>query len=181
MTIGQTRTRVAGLVMFGLASLSATGLAGAHGAPEVAGVPEGIVKANITEHPDIQGLNAMILDAPRPGIMLRYQGKQSLTVLGMNGEAFLRFTGTEVAVNINSPSWKALPNREKRPDSLSDTGQTTWVTLSQSGSFGWLDPRLNVLHDARAETGAQTWSIALSTADGKTDHVGGKLTFTPFQ
>lgn len=185
MTIGQTGTTVAGLVLFGLASLSAPGLAGAHGAPDAEGVPEGIVKARITDHPDIQGLSAMILDAPRPGIMFRYKGENPLTVLGMEGEAFLRFTRTEVAVNTNSPSWKALPDRSEMPESGSSDGQaseqTTWMTLSRSGSFGWLDPRLNALQDAHSDGSTQTWSIAIGTADGGTDHVGGRLTFTPLE
>lgn len=185
MTIGQTGTGMAGLVLFGLASLSAPGLAGAHGAPEVEGVPEGFVKARITDRPDIEGLSAMILDAPRPGIMLRYKGEKPLTVLGTDGEAFLRFTRTEVAVNTNSPSWRSLPNRSPATEPVSGDGQqaghTSWMTLSQSGSFGWLDPRLNALEDSHSGDGSQTWSIALGTADGGTDHIGGRLTFTPLQ
>lgn len=184
MTIGQTRTNLVGMVLFGLATLAASGLAGAHGAPELDGVPAGIVKAHITERADIAGLSAMILDAPRPGILLRYNGDTPLTVLGLDGEDFLRFTRSEVAVNINSPSWKALPNST----SLADTGelderesdQAAWVTLSQSGNFAWLDPRLDVLKDAHEKREPQAWSIALALAGGEPDHIGGLLTFTPY-
>ncbi len=71
MTIGQTRTAFTGLVMFGLACLTVSGLADAHGALELDDVTEGIVLASITDRANIQGLTAMILSAPRPGIMLR--------------------------------------------------------------------------------------------------------------
>lgn len=185
MTIGQTGTGLAGRVLFGLVSLSASALAGAHGAPEVEGVPEGIVKAHITDRPDIPGFSAMILDAPRPGILVRYQGEQPLTVLGQNGEAFLRFTRTEVAVNTNSPSWQALPNQPAMPETASGSAQGTeqvaWMTLSQSGSFGWLDPRLNALQDTHGKSGAEAWSIELGTPDGSTDRLAGMLTFTPYE
>ena len=85
MTIGQTRTTFTGLVLFGLACLSAPGLAGAHGALELDDVPEGFVQASITDRSEIAGLNALILSAPRPGIMLRYSGEQPITVLGTQG------------------------------------------------------------------------------------------------
>jgi hypothetical protein len=175
MTIGQTGNHLVSLAMGGLVALAASGLAGAHGAPEVEGVPDGIVKAHITKRPDIPGLSAMILDAPRPGILLRYKGQEPLTVLGTDGEAFIRFTRKEVTVNTDSPSWKALPNQSAEP------GQTPWVTLSQSGSFGWLDSRLNALHDSGDGSAAQTWSISVATADGGTDRIEGELRFTPIQ
>ncbi|EDM47884.1 hypothetical protein [Marinobacter algicola] len=173
MTIGQTGNHLVSLVIGGLTALVASGLAGAHGAPEVEGVPDGIVKAQITKHPDIPGLSAMILDAPRPGILLRYKGEEPLTVLGADGEAFIRFTRTEVTVNTNSPSWKALPNPSAEAE------ETSWVTLSQSGSFGWLDARLNALHDTEDTRANHPWSIPLTTERGDIGRIEGNLTFTP--
>lgn len=167
----QTGCRLAALVLFGLASLSASGLAGAHGAPETEEVPDGIVKARIAHQPDIPGLSAIILDAPRPGILLRYKGEEPLTVLGTDGKAFIRFTRTDVTVNTDSPSWKALPNRSTEP------GQTAWVTMSQSGAFGWLDSRLNGLHDTDGGRGPKTWSIEVTTARNGADRIAGDLTY----
>ena len=76
------------LVLFGLLPLMASAPAGAHGAPDAEGAPSEIVQARITKQPNIQGLNAMILDAPRPGILLSYRGDTPLTVLGTQDEAF---------------------------------------------------------------------------------------------
>lgn len=186
MTIGQTRTAFTGLVLFGLACLSAPGLAGAHGALELDDVPEGFVKASITDRSAIEGLNAMILSAPRPGIMLRYSGEQPITVLGMQGEAFLLFSRTGVSVNSNSPSWAAL-NAGATPVAKSSTAsdsskEPSWVTLSESGSFSWLDPRLNAMKDRHhgGDTSKQ-WSIPLMRADGKTDQISGMLTYQVYQ
>lgn len=171
----QIGCRLAASVLFGLACLSASGLAGAHGAPETKDVPDGIVKARIAHQPDIPGLSAIILDAPRPGILLQYKGEEPLTVMGSDGKAFIRFTRTEVTVNTDSPSWKALPNRSK------ETDQTPWVTMSQSGTFGWLDARLNVLHGNHGTGAPQTWSIEVTTSKSGNDRIEGHLTYTPIQ
>ncbi len=186
MTIEQTRTAFSGLVLFGLACLSASGLAGAHGALELDDVPEGFVKATITDRSNIQGLNAMILSAPRPGIMLRYRGEEPLTVLGMEGEAFLLFSQDGVSVNTRSPSWEASDASSKPvapPPAVDDAGeQPAWVSLSDSGNFSWLDPRLNTMADVHHSVDTQQeWSIALQGPNGEVDHISGKLMFEAYE
>ncbi len=186
MTIGQTRTALSGLVLFGLACLSASGLAGAHGALELDDVPVGFVKASITDRSNIQGLNAMILSAPRPGIMLRYNGEEPLTVLGMEGEAFLLFNQDGVSVNTRSPSWEASSDGTSpvaQPSTAGNTGEEpAWVSLSDAGNFSWLDPRLNTMADVHhnAET-QQEWSIALRRPNGEVDHISGLLRFEAYE
>ncbi|MBD3642174.1 MAG: hypothetical protein HUJ18_14365 [Marinobacter sp.] len=173
------------LLVSGLILLSAPGLAGAHGAPEADEIPDGFVKASITSYPDIQGLSALVLDAPRPGIMLRYRGSERLTVIGTEGEKFLRFTRDTVEVNIASASWKKLPNAPRLADNAATradpSGPASWRTLSRSGSFSWLDPRLNGQRDGPARKDAGTWSIAVETAAGNIDHIRGTLSFKPIQ
>ncbi|WOD09502.1 hypothetical protein RPW65_10445 [Pseudomonas sp. NyZ704] len=186
MTIEQTRSAFTGLALFGLACLSASGLAGAHGAPELDDVPEGFVKASITDRPDIQGLSSLILSAPRPGIMLRYTGKESLTVLGTEGEALLQFTRTGVSVNTASPSWEA--SNAKPPALAADatasdaSAEPTWVTLSDSGSFSWLDPRLNAMADVHHQADTQKeWTIAVRRANGEVEQIRGTLMYTAYK
>jgi hypothetical protein len=186
MTIGQTRTAFSGLILFGLVCLSASGLAGAHGALELDDVPEGFVKASITDRSNIQGLNAMILSAPRPGIMLRYSGEKPVTVLGMEGEAFLLFSQDGVSVNTRSPSWEASSDSSTpvaQPSTAGDTGEEpAWVSLSDAGNFSWLDPRLNTMADVHhtADT-QQEWSIALRGPNGEVDHISGVLMFEAYE
>ncbi|WP_449287358.1 hypothetical protein [Marinobacter sp. PE14] len=167
------------LVLFGLLPLMTPAPAGAHGAPDTEGAPSEIVQARITVQPNIQGLNAMILDAPRPGILLSYRGDTPLTVLGTQDEAFLRFTGKTVMVNTDSSSWRSLPNAPTlsgTPEEESDS----WAILSQSASFGWLDPRLEAtesMHHQGKEL--QGWSITLQTATGETATIDGELRRKP--
>ncbi|MCG7200773.1 hypothetical protein MD273_13645 [Marinobacter pelagius] len=164
--------------------LTAPGLTAAHGGPAADEVPEDFVKASITRHPDIQGLSALILDAPRPGIMLRYQGDEPLTVLGTEGEKFLRFTRDAVEVNVTSSSWKNLPNAPKLTDDEApreyQSGSASWRTLSRSGIFGWLDPRLST-HEVRDQRHSGTWSIAVETPGSGIDHIRGELAFKPIR
>ena len=172
----------AALVLFGLVSLSASGLAGAHGAPDADNIPPGVVKASITEQPEIPGLSALILDAPRPGIMVSYRGEQPIILLGSNGEAFLRFSQNRVEGHTGSPSWQALPNA---PQAVTATEPNSgpWVTLSDSGSFGWLDPRLNALEGAHGDAGEHArWRIPVQTTaeSASVHHIGGELSFRHF-
>lgn len=163
------------LVLFGLLPLMASAPAGAHGAPDAEGAPSEIVQARITMQPNIQGLNAMILDAPRPGILLSYRGETPLTVLGTQDEAFLRFTGKTVMVNPDSPSWRALPNAPALSGTLGEENDR-WAILSRSSSFGWLDPRLEATEGIHHQgKGLQNWSITLQTASGETATIDGEL------
>ena len=175
MKNGRISTGGLPLVLFGLMPLLASSPAGAHGAPDTEGAPAEILQARITEQPDIQGLNAMILNAPRPGILLSYQGETPLTVLGTENEAFLRFTGKAVMVNRDSPSWRDLPNASDLSRKIADDSEP-WALLSQSASFGWLDPRLDAAgatHDSGAEP--RSWSITLQSASGETATIVGEL------
>lgn len=170
----------AALVLFGLMSLSVCGLAGAHGAPDADNIPSGVVKASITEQPGIPGLSTLILDAPRPGIMLSYRGEEPITILGTEGEEFLRFSQNRVEAYTGSASWQALPNAPQGiASAASESG--TWVTLSNSGSFGWLDPRLNALQDAHGDAGEfAQWRIPVKSESASVHHIAGELTFKTF-
>ncbi|WP_273428911.1 hypothetical protein [Marinobacter sp.] len=173
------------LVLFGLVSLSVSGLAGAHGAPDADNIPSGVVKASITEQPGIPGLSTLILDAPRPGVMLSYRGEEPITILGTDGEAFLKFNQNRVEAYTGSASWQALPSAPQGvADAASETG--TWVIVSNSGSFGWLDPRLNALQDAHGDAGEfAQWRIPVKLGSGSEStsvhHIVGELTFKAFQ
>lgn len=168
-------------VLFGLVSLSVAGLAEGHGAPTVDGAPPDIIEARITHQPDVPGFRAMILEGPRPGILMHYQGSETLTVLGTDGEPFLRFTGTSVMANPESPGWQSLPNGPAL-QSVREAGDRgkDWVAMSRSGSFGWLDPRLYPSHRSFNSTeGPLNWSITLRTASGDIETIGGELTRRP--
>ncbi|MEA1079808.1 hypothetical protein [Marinobacter qingdaonensis] len=171
--------RLPALVLFGLVSLAVSGPAGAHGAPDADKVPAGVVKASITEQPGIPGLSTLILDAPRPGILLSYRGNEPITILGTEGEAFLRFSPDRVEAYTGSASWQALP--EATVSKAASTEAGAWITLSNSNSFGWLDPRLNALEGAHGDAGEfAQWRIPIRSESGPVRHLRGELSFESY-
>lgn len=165
-------------------TLSASGLAGAHGAPEAQNIPSQRVTASIERQPGIDGFSAMIIDAPRPAILVTYRGKETATVQGTEGEPFLRFTSQQVMANTQSESWHKLADNQPRDGGDHDNapGETNWVEVSGSGSYGWLDPRLNgeVLQQAGNSEGLD-WSIPVVSASVGTAEVSGRMRLTPVQ
>lgn len=157
-------------LMFGLAltTLSAPGLA--HQPPGGEGAPEGILRATIVAEGDIEGMSAMVLDAPKPALMIRYHGETPLIVYDSSKQPFLRFTQDRVEASTASSHWQALPQSEGHPEGE----QPRWVVVSGSGSYGWVDPRLTTEGDALAGTSRQ-WRIPLSHGDQHESAITGKL------
>lgn len=149
----------------------------AHGPDEVEDVPEGLVKASITQKPDIEGLQLMLLEGPSQGIMVSYQGGQTLTVLGTEDEPFLRFSESGVEANTASATWQQLQGQAQE-----DTGGSAdWTSIASSGRYAWMDPRLA---DAGApdDTGKRQtlsrWHMGLSH-DGESGQLSGELYWHP--
>lgn len=120
----------------------------------------------------------MILDAPRPAIMVSYRGSDPVTILGSEGEAFLRFTGEAVLVNPQSPSWKALPNAPSlaRMESGDAGPGIAWARLSESPSYGWLDARLAPEQPHHGNSEPEGWAIKVQTESGETAEISGVFT-----
>lgn len=163
---------IAGLLLAGIPALTL-----GHGAPRTEHTPAGIIHAVITDQGAIDTLNAVILDAPRPGIMVSYRGDDVLTVLGTEGEAFLRFSRDEVQANTLSPSWQRLSLVRKEPSAKKEPS-AQWVQVSGSGSFGWLDPRLAGAN-AHGTPDPLRWRIPIKEGNNPVTAITGTLTWKP--
>ncbi|MBE0486525.1 hypothetical protein [Marinobacter sp.] len=141
----------------------------AHGAVEVDNAPTRIVQASISHLPVISGLSAIILDAPQPGIMMTYRGSESLIVEDSEGRPLLRFNREGVMANRASVDWPSLS--EFRTGIEPGDDNDSWVRLSSTPSFGWIDPRLSI------DGGEGNWRIPVSTNAGAKAYVRGRLTF----
>lgn len=135
-----------------------------HGAPETGNSPDSRIAATITAAPVIEGLDVMILDAPRPGLLLSYRGEQELTVLGENQEPMLRITERGVSANQDSTTYRLSDERQKQAQS------SGWTTVSESGTYGWMDPRLAVGSGHREE-----WTIEIVDENGGLFELKGSL------
>ncbi|WP_372987641.1 hypothetical protein [Marinobacter sp.] len=135
-----------------------------HGAPETGKTPDSRMSAAITAAPVIAGLDVMILDAPRPGLLLSYRGEQVLTVLGKDQEPMLRITERGVSANQDSPTYRLSDERQIQAQ------PSGWTTVSESGTYGWMDPRLAVRSGHREE-----WTIEIMDEDGGLFELKGSL------
>lgn len=165
-------------------TLSASGLAGAHGAPEAENIPSQRITASIDGKPEIDGFTTMIIDAPRPAILVTYRGDETAMIQGTEGEPFLLFTSQRVMANAHSRSWQKLAGHQpvNGKDQGEGPGEINWVEVSGSGSYGWLDPRLNgELLRHSGDSNGMAWSIPVINASTGTTAVTGRITSIPVQ
>ena len=79
-----------------------------------------------------------------PGIFLRNDGTEVLTVLGAEGEPFARVGPAGTEVNRRSPMW--LATAQARGDdveglSADPLAEPDWFSLGPDPTFAWLDER----------------------------------------
>ncbi|KPP99328.1 hypothetical protein [Marinobacter sp. HL-58] len=132
----------------------------AHQPPGGNAAPEAITRATIVHTGNISAMTAMILDAPQPALMIRYQGDETLTVYDSDNKPFLRFAQSRVEASTRSRHWQTLP----QSDIYEADEDRHWVQVSGSGSFGWVDPRLSADDDA-GEDSVTDWRIPLQQGD----------------
>jgi len=136
-----------------------------HGPESFEDVPEGMVQAQITGMPDTPGLDVMLLEGEHQGILMAYDGDETLTLFGESGEPFLRFNDQGVEANQHSETWQTIDGDEQgapRDD------ETQWRTVADSGRYAWMDPRLTSDEAPEATDQAQTlgdWHIHMERSD----------------
>lgn len=128
--------------------------------------------ATVTHAP--RQLEARVIDGDQR-LWLRVPASTAVTVLGLRGEPYLRFSRSGIAVNTNAPSYYLNRARPFAPPSLA-AGPPVWKTISRGHSTSWHEDRLHAL--ALAESGRTgvlgTWAIPLVVA-GRRMTVGGTL------
>ncbi|AZT82612.1 hypothetical protein EHN06_03120 [Marinobacter sp. NP-4(2019)] len=175
MNVRQARSAIKAMLMTSaMLTTMVAGQSSAHQPPGAEGAPEGFVRANVLHGGDTEAIRAVILDAPRPAIMVNYQGEEMLTVFDSDNQPFLRFHHDRVEANPQSRYWTSLPQSK---GSAPDAGQA-WVRVSGSGSFGWVDPRLS---EERIKTPDSTveWRIPVRQEQKPMAAITGQLSWRP--
>jgi len=119
--------------------------------------PAGSFRHEITSQ--IEGVEASVLDGKVPAIFLRAVGEApDLTLLGIDGELFVRLGPGGAEVNEASPTW-ALSARSRggfMPDGPIGPGtQPRWRRENSAAQLTWLEPR--AVPDSEGEDVA--WSV----------------------
>lgn len=104
--------------------------------------PDGVYRTVIADHGNFsEAITVKPLVGKKPGLFIRNTGSEPLTVLGIEGEPFLRFRAGAVLLNPTSVTWKqAAPADTGAP--YESEGAAHWVKVSSTGAFGWHDPRM---------------------------------------
>lgn len=124
----------------------------------------------------LPGVRAQLLAGALPGILLT--AAEPVTVLGADGEPFLRFGSDGVEANERSPTW-VLSGRaaEEGTDpsglALDPAAEPVWIEVASGPSFGWLDPRAVAPDELPAGADPQagpvtltSWRVPLVAEDG---------------
>lgn len=151
----------------------------AHGADEIDNLPAGVIMAELAELPDISGLQVILLDGVPQGIMISYRGSRELVVAGFNGEPFLRFDDKGVLANTDSAIWRATQSAENNAP-----GEAGWKRVSETRSYGWMDPRLNpelAPHHGNQRKELDNWQIDVRIDGETSDRIGGGIYWQPLQ
>ena len=161
-----------GLLTAALLTMAGPGMA--HEPPGAENVPEGVTIATIAHEGDVGGMSAMVVDAPQPALMIRYDGEQVLTVYDSENEPFLRFTDSSVQAHVHSVDWPNL----LQSDGYAVAEDTHWVEVSGSGTFVWIDSRLSKPEVDQSDETAQ-WRIPVQLGEQEVSAITGRLTWRP--
>jgi hypothetical protein len=133
----------------------------------------GIVEARVEDVGALKG-KALIRAMPgsaRPGLFLSYRGDSPLTLMGEQGEPFLRFSAQGVEANRHSPTWGmvAPAGSPSFVDSKGDT-EARWAKVSNGRSYGWIEPRAahaDTVEDPTRSGVVKRWSIPIRIGDNR--------------
>jgi hypothetical protein len=102
----------------------------------------GSFRTAVAKVPD--GVTLDALDGRVPGLFLQWRGPGTLTVRGIEGEPFARFTSNGVEVNDASATWQDDQRlRGTAPAVPADPVTPRWRKAQAAPSLTWLDRRLS--------------------------------------
>jgi hypothetical protein len=117
--------------------------------------------------PRIEGLEVRVVHLGMPALAVRNNSGQVITVLGENGEPFLRIGPRGTFANIASPTtYRSIdPEGDEVPPGIRK--QRGWAKFSNEPEWSWFDPRLASRPDATS------WTIEMRTASQSVELSGG--------
>ena len=111
------------------------------------------------------GVRVTLLPGDPAGLMVANAGDETLTVLGLDGEPFLRIGPGGVAANLRSRTWRESGRAGRRQ--VEAGNQPRWQAVAGSPRYGWVEPRtaLAAAPAGAAAEGVLTWSVPMRLGD----------------
>jgi MYXO-CTERM domain-containing protein len=152
---------------------------------------EGVTLAALTGgNQPLPGVLVQVLPGELPGLIVT--SSVPLTVLGQDGEPFLRFGPDGVEANERSSTWllsgrAATEGTDPGEVDLDPDADPVWLAVSDGASFGWIDPRLAAPDQLPAGTEVPdggfatlaTWQLPLVGEDGAPTSLEGETRYVP--
>jgi hypothetical protein len=136
------------------------------------------------------GVQVAVTPSLVPGMFLANTGPRPVTVLGREGEPFLRFTRAEgTEANLRSPSYVDVQRlRGEPPDAPADSrAEPRWRQVEDVPQYGWLETRARYGPEQppdevirRADPTVLTnWTVPLESGSRRFD-LKGRTSWVPF-
>ncbi|WP_238942182.1 hypothetical protein [Marinobacter sediminum] len=146
----------------------------------------GIIQAKVADLGALKG-QALVRAMPgssRPGLFLSYNGESPLTLMGEQGEPFLRFSQQGVDVNRHSQTWASVAPAGA-PSFVENNGaaKASWAQVSGGKSYGWIEPRAGYSDRVKnpSEPGViKRWQIPIKIGDTKS-RIEGETEWLPIK
>lgn len=108
--------------------------------------------------PALDGIDIRIVHMDSPALVITNDSQTEVTVLGEEGEPFLRVGPSGVYANTESPTTyrSSVPSREVAPTDIDPKAKPVWSRFSEEPTWTWFDPRL------RFDGGRESWNVPLS-------------------
>jgi hypothetical protein len=119
--------------------------------------------------PPVEGLDIRVVHLGAPAMAVNNRTEARLTVLGADGEPFLRIGPHGVHANVRSPTaYRSVdPQGDRVPERADPEATPRWVRFSTSSSWTWFDPRLAY------GPGQQVWNIPMLLPGREVEATGG--------
>jgi len=123
--------------------------------------PSGAAVARLTSSSaPAPGVRVTLLPGDVPGLLVANAGREILTVLGVDGEPFLRIGPDGVAANLRSRTWResGRAGTQATVDDVADGPR--WQPVASGPRYSWIDPRTRVV-TAALDGSTQKWTVPM--------------------
>ncbi|HEV2820759.1 MAG TPA: hypothetical protein VGW11_09655, partial [Solirubrobacteraceae bacterium] len=136
-----------------------------------------------------QAAFVQLLPGDVPALFVDNAGTEPITVLGREGEPFVRIGPAGVEVNVRSPSHVDDQRLQgESPEVAADAdAQPLWREMADVPRYNWLEPRAayqrerppeEVLQSGESQTLLE-WAVPVRLGDGTTREITGRTTWLP--
>ncbi|MES3039894.1 MAG: hypothetical protein V4730_01900 [Pseudomonadota bacterium] len=87
------------------------------------------------------GVSLMLIPGQPYGLMLNNQSASAVTVLGRQGEPFIRVSAQGTEVYLASPLWQETAAQQGLRQSQKDKAASPWLKLNSAQRHTWIEPR----------------------------------------